>query len=105
MKVYIAGPMAGLPGKNRPAFFTAERMWQDAGHEVGNPAHIPDYEYKVCLKKALAIMLECDAVAMLPGWRESNGANNLERYVANFLDMPIYDARHPKQLVEIEAGE
>ncbi|HED2900646.1 TPA: DUF4406 domain-containing protein, partial [Citrobacter freundii] len=42
MKIYIAGPMTGIPKYNRPAFhFEAIRLASE-GHVVLNPATLPD---------------------------------------------------------------
>lgn len=38
MKLYIAGPMTGLPEFNYPAFMDAERRLIAAGYEIENPA-------------------------------------------------------------------
>lgn len=42
MRVYIAGPMTGLPEYNFPAFHAAAKAWRDAGWEVLNPAEAFD---------------------------------------------------------------
>lgn len=40
MKVYIAGPMTGLPNHNFEAFNAAAEAWRQAGWEVVNPAEL-----------------------------------------------------------------
>ena len=42
MKVYIAGPMSGLPNFNRAAFNHAHFHLWSKGHIVLNPARLPD---------------------------------------------------------------
>ena len=41
MRIYIAGPMTGLPDSNYPAFHAAEARLQALGHEPHNPARNP----------------------------------------------------------------
>lgn len=74
-KVYIAGPMSGLPEYNRPAFFAEAARQSELGRSVLNPATLPDglsqAEYmSICLPMVMA----ADAIVLLPGWEESAGA-------------------------------
>ena len=75
MKIYIAGPMTGLPHFNRPAFHEASLLLVSQGHISLNPATLPDglseKEYMdICLS-----MLRCaDAIYLLDGWKLSAGA-------------------------------
>lgn len=41
-KIYIAGPMSGLPGFNRPAFHRAAAHIVRRGNVALNPAILPD---------------------------------------------------------------
>lgn len=96
MKLYIAGPMTGLPEYNFPAFHAAAANLRGKGHEVVNPAELPapdDPTWENYLRGALRAMLTCEAVVLLPGWVKSNGAR-LERMVADRLRMPVYDYAH-----------
>lgn len=91
MKLYISGPMTGLPEFNFPAFNAAARHLRDAGFEVVNPADGGGDESKSWadyLRADLHLLLNCDGVADLPGWTRSKGAR-LENYVARSLGMPI----------------
>ncbi|KFC08291.1 hypothetical protein GTGU_01487 [Trabulsiella guamensis ATCC 49490] len=75
MKIYIAGPMTGIPKYNRPAFhFEAMRLASE-GHVVLNPATLPDGLSKPEYMDICCAMLRCsDAVFMLRGWEKSDGA-------------------------------
>lgn len=74
MKLYIAGPMTGLPDNNYPAFHEAARDLRARGYEVANPAeHV----------------IQCDAVAVLPNWQTSRGAT-IKVNLALQLGMGIY---------------
>jgi hypothetical protein len=93
-RIYIAGPMTGHPKYNFPAFHAAARRLQEAGWEVVNPAdnfgghtNLPRSSY---LRADVALLLQCDAMAMLPGWHDSRGAK-LEYLLGRELGMPIID--------------
>lgn len=75
VKVYVAGPMTGLPEFNRPAFFAAEAHLKSLGAQVMNPAILPDgWSHEAYMRIAIPMLMECEAVAFLPGWQHSSGA-------------------------------
>ncbi|MGL6378234.1 DUF4406 domain-containing protein [Aeromonas hydrophila] len=75
VKVYVAGPMTGLPEFNRPAFFAAEAHLKSLGAQVMNPAILPDgWSHEAYMRIAIPMLMECEAVAFLPGWQYSCGA-------------------------------
>ena len=91
MRVYIAGPMTGLPECNYPAFHCAARILRNVGFAVENPAERPAPEPPTWLnwmRQAIPQMLTCDAVVLLPGWTTSRGAN-AELSLAHHLGMPV----------------
>jgi hypothetical protein len=105
MKVYIAGPMRGLPEQNFPAFREAAAEWRCAGHEVISPAEIDEEQdgfdgtdlskepsFTVAMRRDIAAILTCDAVALLPGWLASEGAR-VEYRVAKAIGLQIFYAR------------
>lgn len=90
MKIYLAGPMRGYPNFNFPAFAFAAAKLREQGHEVFSPAEKgeeviltdnPDiqehlvFRRKVFLIDTSWICQHADAVALLPGWEKSSGAN------------------------------
>ena len=90
-RLYISGPMTGLPEFNYPAFFSAEEALVLAGYEVENPARNPDPEPKTWegfMRMAVRQLMDCDGVALLPGWLESKGAL-VEVNLAKTLGMPV----------------
>lgn len=95
MKVYIAGPMTGMPNSNYDEFDKAATVWRDAGHEVTSPAENfagrKDLDWSEYLCKAVTQVAGVDVVAVLPGWEESRGAK-LEVHVAKELGKEIYNA-------------
>lgn len=76
-RVYIAGPMTGLPEFNYPAFNKAAARLRDLGFHVENPAENPDPPGKIWegyMRMAIAQLVTCDTIALLPGWDASRGA-------------------------------
>lgn len=100
VKVYIAGPMSGLPMFNRQAFFAAEAYLQGQGARVMNPAVLPDgWDHDAYMRIAIPMMMACEAVAFLPGWQHSLGARQeFTRAHAFGLDLLQLD-------MEVVAGE
>jgi hypothetical protein len=96
MKVYIAGPMTGLPFYNYPAFQVAAVALDRAGYEVLTPVHDGDldeqgnalFSWQFYLRRALKMVTDADALALLPGWENSKGAN-LEKTIADGLGLPV----------------
>ena len=99
MKLYLAGPMRGIPEFNFPTFYRAAWMLAQEGHVVFNPAakdcerygtdiskgnaegreDVAASQHGFSLREALALDLawicaEADGIALLPGWRNSKGA-------------------------------
>lgn len=99
-RIYLAGPMSGIPEFNFPAFNAAAAKLREGGHHVFNPAE-RDIErhngvdiskgnstgsqeeaakqHGFSLREALAddtawICKEANTIAMLPGWENSKGA-------------------------------
>lgn len=93
--IYIAGPMTGIKDFNYPAFDSAEKNWIERGWLVSNPTKHADGDttkpYSFYIRASVLEVLEVDALALLPGWQNSKGAN-LEYTIATLLDLPIYDA-------------
>lgn len=108
-KVYLAGPMRGIPEFNFPAFTRAAAALRAQGVEVFDPAandlnagfdptgmtgreDLSDAGFS--LRQALAVDLawiaECaEQVVVLPGWEQSRGAQ-AETATARALGVPIY---------------
>jgi hypothetical protein len=93
MKLYIAGPMSGLPQHNFPAFFAAAEKLRAMGHEVINPAEVDQGEtptWAACMRNDIPLLVSCEAVVRLPGWQDSKGAR-LEVAIAAELGMSRLD--------------
>lgn len=73
--IYIAGPMAGIENKNRPAFAEAADQLRRIGFSVLNPAVLPDnMPAERYMPICLAMVQAADIICMLPGWSSSRGA-------------------------------
>lgn len=101
MRIYLAGPMRGYPAFNWPAFDRAAGALRRAGYEVVNPAELDrvdglhpttvvshDLAHSL-LKRDLAILAMCTAIALLPGWERSEGATR-EFEESRRLGLPAY---------------
>jgi hypothetical protein len=91
-RLYVSGPMSGIAECNYPAFHEAERQLRRAGYDVRNPAHSQlaagGAAYEDLIREDLVWLMECDAVALLPGHEDSRGSQ-LEQHVARVLGLPI----------------
>jgi len=96
MRIYVAGPMRGMPGGNFAAFDEAARVLRAMGHEVFSPAEadralgVSEEMYEAdfaaqdlagVMREDLRQVLDADGVVLLDGWDQSSGAR-LERIVA-----------------------
>ena len=90
-RVYISGPMTGMPDLNFPAFHRAASQLRAAGFEVVNPADInPDVgaDWQQCLRADIVALMACDTLALLPGWEASQGAH-LELHIAHRVGIAV----------------
>ncbi len=118
MNIYLAGPMRGIPDFNFPAFMQAAKGLRNQGHNVFNPAERDieraieegkpqvwqnetgdiaqaeasgNFDRRVAIMDDLTyIIQEADAIALLPGWEASKGAN-AEMWTAKFLDLEVIE--------------
>jgi hypothetical protein len=90
-RIYISGPMTGLPKFNAPAFHAEAARLRALGHEVINPAELnfdPATSWQDCMRNDLKALLDCDTIAVLDGWQQSKGAA-LEVDIAHKLGIRI----------------
>ena len=98
-RIYLSGPMTGLPDDNHPAFDAEAARLRALGYEVVNPAEInagTNLPWHECLRRDLQEMLGCDAVALIDGWYDSLGAH-LELHVAHRVGLKIISAQEVTQ--------
>lgn len=88
-KVYISGPMTGLPEFNYPAFNAAAGLLRGRGFEVVNPAELATGNtWEWYMRQNIKDVCDVDGLVLLEGWQNSKGAQ-LEVYIAKTLGMPI----------------
>lgn len=125
-RVYIAGPITGIPMSNFPAFDAARDRWAEAGWAALSPADITrkywrdrfgtEFDpsspsdprmcvggdiYPELLRLDFKALSSAEAIALLPGWERSHGVS-IELPYALALGMPVYDAAQPGQLLPPE---
>lgn len=103
-RVYIAGPMTGLPQHNIPAFDAAAQDLRERGYDVVSPAELDDQATRAAalaspdgrckfdetwgdfLARDVKIIADgrLEGIVVLPGWQGSRGAR-LETFVGNRL--------------------
>lgn len=92
MRIYVSGPMTGLPEKNYPAFKLATSRLRAEGHEVYCPSEYKDDGREFVLRDAFieytAFICTAEAIHMLPGWERSLGAR-AEHALATALGLEI----------------
>ena len=100
---YLAGPIRGIPQFNWPAFNAVSSCLKSQGYEVISPVDLdrdmgysfqsPD-DYLAATRKLFAnsvfnMILDADAVLLLPGWKKSRGAM-AEIMCAKAIDLPLF---------------
>lgn len=105
MKIYLAGPMRGLPQWNFPAFKEAKKRLEAQGHHVFCPATMDEalgygqyagatteeekaQHLRHVMKNDINCLMHANAIALLPGWERSRGAT-VELALAQFLGLTV----------------
>lgn len=114
-RVFISGPMTGLPDWNRAEFERAERELFGLGADkVFNPACIapmpgePSRPHEAYMAKTLNVLTRLDytgipnrpyydCIVMLDGWWASDGAR-IERAVAEAIGIDVVEWDEPEYL-------
>lgn len=107
-KVFLSGPMSGLPHYNVAAFAEAHAVMVEHGaFNVYDPAiaylqscetHTHEYWMRECIRELTSDYPYYDVLVSLPGWQDSEGAKT-ERMVAMACGIKCVD------LSEIADGE
>lgn len=76
---YIGGPMRGYKELNKPMFTLGSHMLRSKGFTVWSPSEQDSYlkrSFAQCMTLDLnKVINSCRKIALLPGWRDSLGAN------------------------------
>ena len=106
-RVYISGPMSNLSREQYMELFKrAEQSLRSQGyHKIVNPIRVWACRwpwlyrlvgYRLTLLYDLWLLMRCDQIYKLPGWRDSKGAN-IESCVAfHFKIWPVPDSQTKK---------
>lgn len=118
MKIYLGGPMRGIPLYNFPAFDAAAAKMRENGDVVISPADLDreagfdplvnDKEWTKWTKEEIAEVIlrdvvalaTCDRLVLLPGWEHSHGVA-MEMAVARMLSIPVFklvDGRYHERI-------
>jgi hypothetical protein len=92
-RIYLLGPMSGLPNHNFPAFHAAAKALRLLGFEVVNPAELDETSGTLPTRqdyyaRDLLYVPGCDMGVALPGWEHSEGAR-LEAAVFHALNRQV----------------
>lgn len=113
-KLYVAGPMTGIPSFNFPTFDAAAAELRAAGYDVVSPAEMDDPDTRAAamaspdgapgtgssngetwgdfLARDVKLIADggIEGIVVLPGWERSRGAR-LETFVGHALcGLPVY---------------
>ena len=102
MRVYIGGPMTGLPDNNHPAFEYAMRRLMEAGIEVISPHlleanALPELKesmtqsevYRMVIPGDIAAIASTDGMVLIQGWEKSPGTA-FERHACDLFKLPVF---------------
>ena len=99
---YLTGPTTGHPDYNFPAFHLAAARLRELGLTILSPAeddendpltppsHEAAWPHQAYMRRSLRMLLDCDAIVLLPGWDSCTGAQ-LERQVASACGLDIFE--------------
>lgn len=104
-KIYIAGPISGMPGQNIDNFYNAEASLVKKGFEVYNPFEVvrghgldrknftDDISFwRACMNCCIPFVGLADTIYLLKGWENSSGARvELMKALERFKEVVISD--------------
>ena len=104
-RIYIAGPMTGMPEYNVPAFKAATDLLRKHNYRVISPhEHLgvqddTELEYARILAYDIMLIAGCRSIVLLDGWNDSKGAK-LECYYCESTNKQIVYYKDLKEFCE-----
>lgn len=103
MKVYVSGPMTGLPDLGFGALKAATARFRADGYDVICPTETPkpvradgdEPTHSDWMRASLRRLCDADVIVMLPGWHDSMGCQQ-ERNAAGAIGCMIVDIGEPR---------
>lgn len=100
MRIYLSGPMSGLPDFGYPIFREHAARLRARGFDIIDPSENfggdSGRDRTEYMRLDVQHVLDAEAVAVLPGWEKSRGAR-LEVSIARELGLPVFDAARLEQ--------
>jgi len=108
IEVYLCGPMSGLKNYNMLAFKDATACLRDRGIKVQSPVELntdsdgkfPCRQWEEAMRIDISVMCMCDAVVLLLGWENSQGAA-LEHFIAVRLGILVVRYSLPEVFLDL----
>ena len=88
-KVYIAGPIRGVPDY-KERFAKMRKRYEEHGLAVLDPSTLPEgMEQSDYMRICMAMIQSVDFIHMLPGWEDSEGAT-IEKAYADMIGLSVH---------------
>ena len=100
MRLFLSGPMTGIPLFNWPEFDRWTAILRAEGNEVWSPAEndrakgidpndrITQAQLYELVRDDLRALVDCEGIALMPGWQRSTGARR-ERDAADWCGLRV----------------
>lgn len=93
LRWYLSGPISGYDmAERRKAFAEVEDFLSEDGDEVVNPLNngLPeDAEWSDHILRDLELLLDCNCVCLMPGWKNSRGCLAEVKF-ARKMGIPVF---------------
>lgn len=100
-RIYISGPITGIPDLNKNEFEKYENILTRTGYEVVNPLKLikenEKYQWQHYMSIDISMMMTCDTIVVLDNWSQSRGAK-IEVSLSYFLGKRVLVAKTMQKL-------